>query len=72
MSQALPAPKEPNLNKLSDAGGTQIPWLSDAARNRLFRLFRYILDLKRGVNGIPLIYEPVAKPQFLPKSALLP
>ena len=32
MSQALPVPKQLNLNKLSDAGGSQIQWLSDAAR----------------------------------------
>ncbi len=51
------------LKKFSDAGGSQIQWLSDAspgvpnyrldnwgrggARNRLFRLFRYII-LERG------------------------
>jgi hypothetical protein len=36
-SQAQPAPKQLNLNKLSDAGGSQIQWLSDAAKNQLVR-----------------------------------
>ena len=30
------------LKKFGDAGGSQIQWLSDAARNRFFRLFQYI------------------------------
>jgi hypothetical protein len=28
LSQALPAPKQHNLNKLCDAGGSQIQWLT--------------------------------------------
>jgi len=28
LSQALPAPKQLNLNKLSDADGSQIQWLT--------------------------------------------
>jgi peroxiredoxin (alkyl hydroperoxide reductase subunit C) len=32
LSQAKPAPKQFNLNKLNDAGGSQKQWLSDAGR----------------------------------------
>jgi hypothetical protein len=42
LSQAKPSPKQLNLNKLSDADGFQIQWLSDVGRNRFFKLFRYI------------------------------
>jgi hypothetical protein len=45
LSQAKPAPKQLNLNKLSDAGGFQIQWLHDAGRNRFSKLFRYIFLL---------------------------
>jgi hypothetical protein len=32
LSQAKPAPKQFNLDKLNDAGGSQKQWLSDAGR----------------------------------------
>ncbi len=32
LGQAKPAPKQPNLNKLGDAGGSQKQWLPDAGR----------------------------------------
>ncbi|MBS0606474.1 MAG: hypothetical protein KF898_03440 [Parachlamydiales bacterium] len=41
LSQAKPASKQLNLNKLGDADGSQIHWLSDAAKNRSFMLFVY-------------------------------
>ena len=41
LSQAKPTPKQANLNKLADAGGSQIPWLSDDAKTLLFNKPRY-------------------------------
>ena len=32
------------LKKFSDAGGSQIQWLSDAARNQFFMFFVYIRE----------------------------
>ncbi|MBS0605704.1 MAG: hypothetical protein KF898_04860 [Parachlamydiales bacterium] len=43
LSQAKPAPKQLNLNKLGDAGGTQSHWLSDTAKYRFFILFVYTM-----------------------------
>ncbi len=43
LSQAEPTPKQPNLNKLGDAGGSQIPWLPDDAKTLLFTDVRYNL-----------------------------
>jgi prepilin-type N-terminal cleavage/methylation domain-containing protein len=40
LSQAKPTQKQLNLNKLSDAGGSQMLWLSDAAKNLLFNRIR--------------------------------
>ena len=40
--QAEPTPKQLNLNKLSDGGGSQMERLSDAVKNLLFTDVRYI------------------------------
>ncbi|MBS0653203.1 MAG: hypothetical protein JSR39_06685 [Verrucomicrobia bacterium] len=42
LSQAKPMPKQLNLNKLGDTGGSQSYWLSDAAKNQFCMLFVYI------------------------------
>jgi len=44
LSQAQPALKQLNLNT-SDAGGSQIQWLSDAVKNLLFNRLRYNIIL---------------------------
>jgi len=42
LSQAKPASKQLNLNKLGDADGSQSHWLPDAAKNQFFMSFVYI------------------------------
>ncbi|MBS0607367.1 MAG: hypothetical protein KF898_03600 [Parachlamydiales bacterium] len=41
LSQAKPATKQLNLNKLGDAGGSQSHWLPNVVKNQFFKLFRY-------------------------------
>ncbi|MGE3533380.1 MAG: hypothetical protein AB7H48_00945 [Parachlamydiales bacterium] len=62
LSQAKPASKQLNLNKLGDADGSQSHWLPDTAKNRFFILFVYIS--KRGwIEGaatLPRSFEAIA------------
>src|SRR5579863_1576757 len=44
LSQAKPAPKQINLNKLIDAGGSQIQWQLDAGRFALLERVQYTFD----------------------------
>ncbi len=41
LCQAQPAPKQLNLESLAMQAGHKSQWLSDAGRNRFFRLFVY-------------------------------